>query len=93
MQLAAAGAYSGHPLRRGFANWAASDGWDVKSRMEYVGWRHINSALRYLDASVSFAKDRMEHGMVRRVDELDRRNLSVFAPTTSLFEEVIHATR
>lgn len=70
--LAAAGAYSGHSLRRGFANWAASDGWDVKSLMEYVGWRDIKSALRYLDTSVSFAKNRMEQGMDRRVDELDR---------------------
>lgn len=70
--LATAGAYSGHSLRRGFANWAASDGWDVKSLMEYVGWRDLKSALRYLDASVSFAKDRMEHGMVRRAHELDR---------------------
>jgi len=65
--LAAAGAYSGHSLRRGFANWAASDGWDVKSLMEYVGWRDVKSALRYLDASVSFAKDRMEHGIVSRI--------------------------
>ena len=69
--LEAADAYSGHSLRRGFANWAASDGWDVKSLMEYVGWRDIKSALRYLDASVSFAKDRMEHGMLRPVRELD----------------------
>lgn len=70
--LAAAGAYSGHSLRRGFAHWAASDGWDVKSLMEYVGWRDLKSALRYLDASVSFAKARMEHGMVRRVQAPDR---------------------
>lgn len=70
--LAAASAYSSHSLRRGFASWAASDGWDVKSLMEYVGWRDMKSALRYLDASVAFTKDRMEHGMARRVHELDR---------------------
>jgi integrase len=70
--LASASAYSGHSLRRGFANWAASDGWDLKSLMEYVGWRDIKSALRYLDSSVSFAKARMEQGMVRHVHELDR---------------------
>ncbi|MBA5604277.1 tyrosine-type recombinase/integrase [Duganella sp. FT3S] len=64
--VASAGAYSGHSLRRGFANWAASDGWDVKSLMEYVGWRDIKSALRYLDASVSYAKGRMEHSMIGR---------------------------
>jgi len=68
--LDGAKAYSGHSLRRGFANWAASNGWDVKSLMEYVGWRDIKSALKYLDASVSFAKDRMEHSMAGRLREL-----------------------
>jgi integrase len=70
--LASSDAYSGHSLRRGFANWAASDGWDVKSLMEYVGWRDIKSALRYLDASVSYARGRMEHSMSSRARELDR---------------------
>lgn len=70
--LDGAKAYSGHSLRRGFANWAASNGWDVKSLMEYVGWRDIKSALKYLDASVSFAKDRMEHSMAGRLHELER---------------------
>ena len=70
--LASSDAYSGHSLRRGFANWAASDGWDVKSLMEYVGWRDIKSALRYLDASVSYARGRMEHSMISRTHELDR---------------------
>ncbi|MYM42162.1 site-specific integrase [Duganella qianjiadongensis] len=64
--LASSDAYSGHSLRRGFANWAAADGWDVKSLMEYVGWRDIKSALRYLDASVSYAKGRMEHSVSNR---------------------------
>lgn len=62
--LVSANAYSGHSLRRGFANWAASDGWDVKSLMEYVGWRDVKSALRYVDSSASFAKGRMEHSML-----------------------------
>lgn len=65
-------AYSGHSLRRGFANWAVSNGWDMKSLMEYVGWRDVKSALKYLDASVSFAKDRMEHGIAGRMHELER---------------------
>lgn len=68
--LASADSYSGHSLRRGFANWAASDGWDVKSLMEYVGWRDVKSALRYVDSSVSFAKGRMEHSMLSRPDKL-----------------------
>lgn len=69
--LAEAGAYSGHSLRRGFASWAASDGWDVRSLMEYVGWRDMKSALRYLDTSISCAKARMERGILHRVHELD----------------------
>ncbi len=58
--LSSAGLYSGHSLRRGFANWAAGNGWDVKSLMEYVGWRDMKSALRYVDAAAPFVKDRIE---------------------------------
>jgi integrase len=50
--------YSGHSLRRGFANWAAADGWDTKSMMEYVGWKSIQSAMRYIDSSDRFARYR-----------------------------------
>lgn len=50
----AADTYSSHSMRRGFANWAAANGWDIKSLMSYVGWKDMKSALRYVDASVSF---------------------------------------
>lgn len=43
--------FSGHSLRRGFANWATSNGWDLKTLMQYVGWRDVQSAMRYLDIS------------------------------------------
>src|SRR3546814_13257863 len=33
--------YSGHSLRRGFAAWADANGWDIKTLMEYVGWKEI----------------------------------------------------
>lgn len=46
--------YSGHSLRRGFANWATSDGWDLKTLMEYVGWRDVRSAMRYVDSAAPF---------------------------------------
>lgn len=46
--------YSGHSLRRGFATWATSNGWDIKGLMGYVGWKDMKSALRYVDSSVSF---------------------------------------
>ncbi|WP_148715760.1 site-specific integrase [Chitinolyticbacter meiyuanensis] len=51
----AATTYSGHSLRRGFANWAAGNGWDLKTLMKYVGWRDVASAMRYIDASDVFA--------------------------------------
>lgn len=47
--------YSGHSLRRGFANWASSNGWDVKTLMAYVGWKDVHSAMRYVDAADPFA--------------------------------------
>lgn len=46
--------YSSHSMRRGFATWASSNGWDIKSLMTYVGWKDVKSALRYVDASTSF---------------------------------------
>lgn len=46
--------YSGHSLRRGFATWASSNGWDLKTLMEYVGWRDVQSAVRYLEAGERF---------------------------------------
>ena len=42
-------ATGGHSLRRGFATWANSHGWDVKDLMEYVGWKDATSAMRYID--------------------------------------------
>lgn len=52
--------YSGHSLRRGFAGWANANGWDVKALMEYVGWRDVHSAMRYLDGADPFARRRIE---------------------------------
>ncbi|MBD1551205.1 site-specific integrase [Pseudomonas typographi] len=50
---------SSHSLRRGFAGWAASNGWDQKSLMSYVGWRDPVSALRYLDANSGLTDGRL----------------------------------
>lgn len=55
--------YSSHSLRRGFANWATSNGWDVKTLMEYVGWKDVQSAMRYVDAADPFGKRRIERAM------------------------------
>ncbi|MGH8159739.1 MAG: site-specific integrase [Rhodanobacter sp.] len=55
--------YSGHSLRRGFATWANANGWDVKSLMEYVGWRNVHTAMRYVDAGMAFVKASMEQSV------------------------------
>jgi integrase len=52
--------YSSHSLRRGFATWANANGWDVKTLMEYVGWRDVASAMKYIDGGDPFARQRIE---------------------------------
>jgi len=46
--------YTSHSLRRGFATWAAANGWDIKALMTYVGWKDMKSAMRYIDTPDSF---------------------------------------
>ncbi|CAM3598440.1 tyrosine-type recombinase/integrase [Pseudomonas reidholzensis] len=46
--------YSAHSMRRCFATWAASSGWDIKTLMEYVGWSDLKSALRYVEPAQQF---------------------------------------
>ena len=52
--------YSSHSMRRGFAGWARASGWDIKELMEYVGWRDVKSAMRYLDVSGATLQARFE---------------------------------
>lgn len=59
----AAASYSSHSLRRGFAGWARTSGWDLKELMEYVGWKDVDSALRYLDAPTQRLQQRFEQGL------------------------------
>lgn len=54
--------YSGHSLRRGFATWATRNQWSPKALMEYVGWRDVHSALRYVDAGEAFGDWRRNPG-------------------------------
>jgi site-specific recombinase XerD len=58
--------YSSHSLRRGFANWATSNGWDIKTLMEYVGWKNIQSAIKYIDAADPFARHYIEKCLIRK---------------------------
>lgn len=57
--------YSGHSFRRGFASWASDNGWDIKTLMGYVGWKSVQSALRYIDAKDVFSKDKIETSISR----------------------------
>ena len=57
--IASAALYSGHSLRRGFANWATANGWDIKTLMAYVGWKNVQSAMRYVDGADPFGKNRI----------------------------------
>ncbi len=52
--------YSAHSLRRGFASWAAANGWDLKTLMEHVGWKNAQSAMRYIDSNDPFNQRRIE---------------------------------
>ncbi len=62
--IASPGSYSGHSLRRGFANWATSNGWDLKTLMAYVGWKNVQSAMRYVEAADPFAKHCIEPNLI-----------------------------
>lgn len=55
--------YSSHSLRRGFANWARTSGWDLKALMDYVGWRDVHSAMRYLDNDPAALARRFEQAL------------------------------
>lgn len=55
--------YSSHSMRRGFAGWARASGWDIKELMEYVGWKDVKSAMRYLDGPNSSLQARFEQGL------------------------------
>jgi integrase len=61
--LAAVQEYSSHSLRRGFAGWARDSGWDIKELMEYVSWKDIKSAMRYLEMSDAGLQARFEQGL------------------------------
>lgn len=57
--VAFAAQFSSHSLRPGFAQWATANGWDLKTLMEYVGWKSVQSALRYVESGDPFAQLRL----------------------------------
>ncbi|WP_343651321.1 site-specific integrase [Herbaspirillum sp.] len=52
--------YSAHSLRRGFASWASANGWEMRTLMEYVGWKNLNSASRYVDSPDPYHRAMLE---------------------------------
>ncbi len=64
--LSHAQSYSSHSLRRGFASWANANQWDLKSLMQYVGWKDTKSALRYIDTSTLSARQRIESALSKK---------------------------
>lgn len=62
--------YSGHSLRRGFANWATSNGWDLKMLMDYVGWKSSHSAMRYIERVDPFFQQKIEMSLHRVADPI-----------------------
>ncbi|CAE6863714.1 hypothetical protein R75461_08131 [Paraburkholderia nemoris] len=71
--------YSSHSLRRGFATWANSNQWDLKMLMEYVGWKDVRSAMRYIDAADPFAQHRIESALTAAPTPVSPQ-LAVVAP-------------
>jgi site-specific recombinase XerD len=63
--IESAALYSGHSLRRGFANWATANGWDIKTLMEYIGWKNIQSAMRYVESADPFKQNQFETTLQR----------------------------
>ena len=63
--LALPDSYSSHSLRRGFASWANNNQWDIKTLMEYVGWKDVKSAMRYIEGADPFAQPRLEQPLIR----------------------------
>lgn len=54
--IAFAEQYSGHSLRRGLATWATLNDRDLKTLMEYVGSRDVDSAMCYVDVTDPFER-------------------------------------
>lgn len=60
--------FSSHSLRRGFASWANAQGWDTKSLMEYVGWKDVQSAMRYIEVADPFSQQLLANGHAPTID-------------------------
>ncbi len=64
--------FSSHSLRRGFASWANASGWDLKTLMDYVGWKDMRSAMKYIDAPDPF----LQHRINKELDSSLQKSLT-----------------
>jgi integrase len=79
--------YSGHSARRGFATWASEHGWDLKDLMTYVGWKNPNSAMRYIERSNPYSRERFERALGFRAPALTEAPTQVLECEVSLHLE------
>ncbi|WP_284079360.1 site-specific integrase, partial [Herbaspirillum aquaticum] len=63
--------YSSHSLRRGFATWASANGWELRTLMEYVGWKNVASASRYVDSQDPYHREMLERLVPQKQKALD----------------------
>lgn len=67
--------FSSHSLRRGFATWANAHKWDTKSLMKYVGWKDVQSAIRYIDIEDAYAQDRISSALEEKDMSIEETQL------------------
>jgi integrase len=80
--------YSSHSLRRGFAGWASSNGWDLKELMEHVGWRDVSSAMRYIDISQEATRSKFEKALANSASASPSATAQMVAPHVPEIEAV-----
>ncbi|EIF42833.1 resolvase [gamma proteobacterium BDW918] len=79
--------FSTHSLRRGFANHAIDRNADVRELMDWVKWKDIRSALKYLDASKRLANDLAEIDSAPVVHSLELTGQGEKIPIASVKED------
>lgn len=53
---------STHSMRRGFAHWAVGQKWNARGLMDYVGWKDIKNASKYMPAVHGFGEMALSFG-------------------------------
>ena len=52
----------------GIAAWANTQDWDTKSLMEYVGWKDVQSAMRYIEVADPFSQQLLANSQTTKAD-------------------------